>query len=309
MTLSALSIFVASAITSITELHPVLGAFVAGVFLPDKVREMAAHRLDQPTSLVLMPFFFLNTGLRTNFSFADPDIWVLFGVSTTLCVFGKMIGHGLAARMMGESWPFSAAIGLLLQTKGLMGLIVISVFADKEVVSPLMFSAAVLMCMVSTGLPTPIMRSLIGRYGDRVLDGDKAPAPILEDAGPVVMQATPANSKPVLATLEFADDLGRFTVLAPSVVIGRHSDDDIRINDIRVSRHHARLVLGADGKFELTNQTADRSSANPIIVNGIEREHAVLEDGDRVALGGAPAFVFRYAIRPQAQKPATTAAH
>jgi Kef-type K+ transport system membrane component KefB len=296
MTLAALSIFVASAITSITELHPVLGAFVAGVFLPDKVRELAAHSLDRPTSLVLMPFFFLITGLRTDFAFNDPTVWLLFGISTVLCVFGKIIGHGLAARMAGESWPFALGIGMLLQTKGLMGIIVITVFRDKEIVSGLMFSTAVLMCMFSTGLPTVVMRMLQKRYGTLLTEGAAATAPpIIATAEPTVAQAPATAAQPALATLEFAEGLGTFSVTAPTAVIGRHSEDDIRISDIRVSRRHARLAQTQDGRFEIHNLTADRANANPITINGVEHEHAVLADGDRIVLGGAPAFTFRYA--------------
>ncbi|MGE0765120.1 MAG: cation:proton antiporter [Hyphomicrobiaceae bacterium] len=296
MTLAALSIFVASAITSITELHPVLGAFVAGVFLPDKVRELAAHSLDRPTSLVLMPFFFLITGLRTDFSFTDPTVWILFGISSFLCVFGKIIGHGLAARMAGETWPFAFGIGMLLQTKGLMGIIVITVFRDKEIVSPLMFSTAVLMCMFSTGLPTIAMRMLYKRFGDQLTEGSALTAPpVIETAEPTVAQ-TPAPAKAaVLATLDFDEGLGSFNVSSPTAQIGRHTDDDIRINDIRVSRHHARISQNQDGRFEIHNQTADRANANPITINGVEHEHVVLADGDKVVLGGAPAFTFRYA--------------
>ena len=95
--------------------------------------------------------------------------------------------------------------------------------------------------------------------------------------------------------LEFDEGFGTFSVTSPTAVIGRHSEDDIRINDIRVSRHHARLAPTQDGKFEIHNQTADRAEANPIAINGVEHEHAVLADGDKVALGGAPAFTFRYA--------------
>jgi Kef-type K+ transport system membrane component KefB len=296
MTLAALAIFVASAITAVTELHPVLGAFVAGVFLPDKVRGMAAHSLDRATALVLMPFFFLNTGLNTNFSFTDPTVWILFFVSSFLCVFGKMIGHGIGARLAGEPWPFAVGLGMLLQTKGLMGIIVITVFRDKEIVSPLMFSTAVLMCMFSTGLPTVVMRALHKRYGDLLTEGAaKAAEPVLDTAEPTVAQAPAATKAPVLATLEFDHGLGTFNVAAPTAVVGRHSDDDIRINDIRVSRHHARLAQNQDGRFEIHNQTADRDNANPIIINGVEHEHAILQEGDKVVLGGAPAFVFRYA--------------
>jgi K+:H+ antiporter len=286
MTLSALAIFVASAITAITELHPVLGAFVAGVFLPDKVREMAAHRLDQPTSLVLMPFFFLNTGLRTSFTLTDPTIWILFGVSTFLCVFGKMIGHGIAARLTGENWPFSLSVGLLLQTKGLMGLIVISVFADRDIVSQLMFSAAVLMCMVSTGLTTPAMRLMIARFGDKVILGKEVPVVAAVDAPPVAVALPQPSEQPALAYIKFDEGRGEVPVTAPNVIIGRHSEDDIRINDISVSRHHARLALGPDGHFHLDNLSADRSQPNPILVNGQEKEHATLSNGDKVRIGG-----------------------
>jgi Kef-type K+ transport system membrane component KefB len=292
MTITALSIFVAAAITSIADLHPVLGAFVAGVFLPDKVREMAAHRLDQPTSLILMPFFFLNTGLRTNFHFDDPNIWILFGVSTFLCVAGKTIGHGVAARATGESWPFSLGIGLLLQTKGLMGIIVLLVFSERNLITELMFSAGVLMCIASTGLSTPAMRSMIARFGDRVTEGNKVISLEERSGEPPVSIATPVSpTRPPLAVLDFDGDLGKVPVLSPNSMIGRHGDDDIRINDISVSRHHAQLVLGAQGQFELHNLTADRSEPNPIIVNGVEKEHAVLADGDRVGIG-VTSFVF-----------------
>ena len=297
ITLAAMTIFVASAVTGITELHPVLGAFIAGYFLPDKVREMAAHRFDQVATLVLMPFFFLNTGLNTEFNVFDPNVWILFAISAVLCVFGKMIGHGLAARMSGEGWPFSMAIGLLLQTKGLMGLIVIVVFLEKEVVSKLMFSAAVFMCMFSTGLPTPVMRSLFRIYGDRIKEGDRAGEPILATDEPLV-STTPAAAAAAahpLAVLEFGDTHGgAVEVTSPRTVIGRHSDANVRVNDIRVSRHHALLVQGEGGAFEIHNQMADRAEPNPILVNGEVKEHAVLNDGDRVSLGGV-SFTFRRA--------------
>ena len=298
ITFSGLSIFVASAITGITELHPVLGAFVAGFFLPDKIREMVAHRIDMCATLLLMPFFFLNTGLQTKFSFSDPNVWILFAVSSFLCVAGKTIGHGMAARMSGENWPFSIAVGLLLQTKGLMGIIVIVVFFEKEVVSPLLYAAAVFMCMFSTGLPTPAMRWMFAKYSDQLREVPPTAEPVLQQSGPVVTQAKePAAAKEVLATIEFDSGYGKFAVTEPRSVIGRHSDANIRVSDIRVSRHHALLVLGEGNRFEIYNQMADRAEPNPILVNGVIKEHARLEDGDKVSLGGV-SFVFRYAKVP-----------
>jgi len=300
ITLSALAIFVSSSIMAITGLHPVLGAFVAGFFLPDRVREIASHRLDQTAMLMLMPFFFLYLGLNADFSVSDPTVWILFVLSTIVCVFGKMIGHGVAARLSGEGWPFASTLGLLLQTKGLTGLIVIVVFLEKELVSPVMFSAFVFMCMFSTALTPPAYRALYWVYGSRVQDGDqKAPQTVIKITGPVVGQtpeaAAAAAASPPMAKLVFDDEFGAFSVMRGSVTIGRHSDNDLKINDVRVSRHHARLTVAHNDHFEIENLTADRAQPNPLTVNGVATEQANLSEGDKVALGGGPAFVVHYA--------------
>lgn len=297
MTLTAFAIFVAAAITAITELHPVLGAFVAGMFLPDDVREMALHRLDQATTLVLMPFFFLNTGLNTNFSFNDPTVWLLTGISTFLCIFGKMIGHGVAARMSGENWQFSAAIGLLLQTKGLMGLIVLLVFKEIGLISEVMFAAGVLMCIFSTALSRILVQKLIDQHGELVTGPVSKPAEgdTRQEASVARVTTAPiSSSKPVLARLDFGPGAETIAITSSAVQLGRHTSDDVRINDVRVSRNHAMLKQRLDGRFEIVNQTANRSDPNPIQVNGVTSEHAEIKDGDKVELGGVE-FVFRQA--------------
>ncbi len=99
----------------------------------------------------------------------------------------------------------------------------------------------------------------------------------IEDAG---------GQKHGLAVLEFEGEPGRVEVTQAEVVIGRHSGDDIQVRDVRVSRHHARLVARRDGGFEIHNLTAVRSEPNPMQINGVTREHAQLQDGDVVSLGG-----------------------
>ena len=100
------------------------------------------------------------------------------------------------------------------------------------------------------------------------------------------MSGTSGPAATSLAILEFEGEPGRVTIMRPEVVIGRHSEDDIQVRDVRVSRHHARLVARHDGGFEIHNLTAVRSEPNPMQVNGVTREHANLEDGDIVSLGG-----------------------
>lgn len=112
-----------------------------------------------------------------------------------------------------------------------------------------------------------------------------------------------ASAKPVadvtpsaLALLEFEEDPRIVSVAQPRVVIGRHSDDDIRIRDVTVSRHHALLELDASGNFAIHNQTAGREEPNQLLVNGVYREHSALADGDLVTLGGVT-FRFRRQMR------------
>jgi hypothetical protein len=95
-----------------------------------------------------------------------------------------------------------------------------------------------------------------------------------------------------IAVLDFEEAPGRVPIYKSRVVIGRHREDDVKVNDIRVSRHHALLVHSDGDGFEIHNQTAARSEPNDLLVNGIYREHAKLTNGDKVTVGGV-SFVFR----------------
>ena len=119
-----------------------------------------------------------------------------------------------------------------------------------------------------------------------------AKAAIESGVDSATVAALPAES--LLAVLMFEGPPGRVAVLRSEVVIGRHSEDDIRIPDVRVSRHHARLVAKRGGGFEIHNLTAVRSEPNPMFVNGEAREHADIRDGDIVSLGGVN-FTFKAA--------------
>lgn len=111
------------------------------------------------------------------------------------------------------------------------------------------------------------------------LESPKAPA----SRAAAVGRGPPPRS---LAVLEFEGEPGLVDVVRPEVVIGRHSGDDIQVRDVRISRHHARLVAHRDGGFEIENLTAVRSEPNPMQINGVIRENARLQNGDVVSLGG-----------------------
>jgi len=106
------------------------------------------------------------------------------------------------------------------------------------------------------------------------------------------------ENRPV-AVLEFDGPPWSVSIMRGETVIGRHSEDDVRIRDVRISRHHARLSADAE-HFEIENLTARRSEPNPMLVNGASREHAEVNDGDVINLGGVT-FTFRKARSPTEQ--------
>lgn len=96
-----------------------------------------------------------------------------------------------------------------------------------------------------------------------------------------------------VAVLEFEGPPGQVPIMRGETVIGRHSEDDVRIRDVRISRHHARILAGPE-RCEIHNLTALRSEPNLMLVNGTSRERAEVCDGDVITLGGVK-FTFRKA--------------
>ena len=187
MILVGIAIFACAALTQATGLHAVLGAFMVGVMLPEGVRHMAASKLDMPTSMLLLPFFFLDTGLQANITVGQSAIWVIFGTGMIVCVLAKTAATVLFARLAGENFAFGFMSGILLQTKGLMELVVITVFKDAGIVSTETYSALVLVALASTALTMPVCNLLLGPWGERIDASGRRPS-----AAPVSAQLRPS---------------------------------------------------------------------------------------------------------------------
>jgi Kef-type K+ transport system membrane component KefB len=140
-------------------LHFMVGAFAAGA-----VSERSwfnAERFDQfrdAVLLMLMPVFFLSTGIKINWHVSGVTILGAALVLLVASVGGKLLGIGLAARVLG--WPKGDAlvVGLLLQTKALIMIIFANVLLDKAIISVDLFAALLLMAVASTALTIPLAR-------------------------------------------------------------------------------------------------------------------------------------------------------
>ncbi len=286
ISLAIIFLFAFAALNEATQLHAAIGAFLTGLLLPDKIRHLSQDRLDTPVTLLLLPFLFLATGLKTNFSFSDGTVWLLVTVAIVVCVGGKFLGITVPAYRSGESLPFSATLGVLMQCKGLMEIVVVTILYQKGIFGQVTFSALILVALISTAMTVPLAKLCERAWGNA------ATATVSREPSPPI--------RPVIASqygteprFVFEGSIGEIPITKTEAIIGRHTEDDIRIPDIRVSRHHARLT-NADGHYEIHNLTALRAEPNPLTINGAEKEHAELHDGDLISLGGVR-FTFRAA--------------
>jgi Kef-type K+ transport system membrane component KefB len=139
-------------------LHFMVGAFLAGVVMDaDWFDQEAMDTLRHHVLLVLMPVFFLSTGLRTSWEVGGAVVFLTAGLLLLASVSGKLAGVHLAGRIL--KWPRGEAsvIGWLLQTKALIEIIFANILLDKQIITNEMFTALLLMAVASTMLTIPIV--------------------------------------------------------------------------------------------------------------------------------------------------------
>lgn len=155
--------FASAATTDALGLHPLFGAFLAGICFPraNSWREMIRKRLDITISALLLPLFFAITGMRTRLDLLDkPTLWFWTAVILVAATFGKIGGATIAARWSGQPWRHSLALGALLNTRGLVELIVLNIGYKAGIFSPPLFTMMVVMALVTTMCTTPMLNLL-----------------------------------------------------------------------------------------------------------------------------------------------------
>jgi Kef-type K+ transport system membrane component KefB len=140
--------------------HALFGAFLLGAVIPhDSViaRELT-RRLDDVVVVLFLPAFFAFTGMRTQIGLLRGlEPWFFCGVIIFVACLGKFGGSAVAARLTGVGWRESAALGVLMNTRGLMELIVLNVGLDHRVLSPTLFAMLVIMAVVTTVMTAPAL--------------------------------------------------------------------------------------------------------------------------------------------------------
>jgi Kef-type K+ transport system membrane component KefB len=158
------AIFVALLISAMTTdligIHAIFGAFALGAIIPHDsslARELT-DRLEDLVIVLLLPAFFAFTGLRTQIGLVNGlDQWLICALIIAVASMGKFGGAAIAARLTGMNWRDSSALGILMNTRGLMELIVLNIGYDLKIIPPTLFAMLVIMALVTTFATTPIL--------------------------------------------------------------------------------------------------------------------------------------------------------
>ena len=155
-----ITLIISSYATEIIGIHALFGAFMAGAIMPDNMRfrTLFIEKVEDVSIVLLLPLFFVFTGLRTEIGLLnDPYLWKITGLIILVAVIGKFVGSALAAKFVGQNWRDSLTIGALMNTRGLMELVVLNIGFDLGVLTPEVFAMMVIMALVTTFMTGPAL--------------------------------------------------------------------------------------------------------------------------------------------------------
>jgi len=140
--------------------HALFGAFLAGIVMPKggQLQEGLRDRLESVTLVLLLPLFFAFTGLRTSIALLNSvELWLLCGLIVMVAVGSKLLVSGVIVHASGMPWRESLAVGVLVNTRGLVELVILNVGLDLHILSPTLFSMMVIMALATTLMTAPLI--------------------------------------------------------------------------------------------------------------------------------------------------------
>ena len=197
------ALLVSASATELIGIHAVFGAFALGAVIPHDsgmARELT-DRLEDIVIVLLLPAFFAYTGLRTQIGLVSGyEQWMMCALIVVVASAGKFGGSVVAARITGLNWRDSSALGVLMNTRGLMELIVLNIGLEMNVISPTLFAMLVIMALVTTFATTPILH-LITRHEIPEVQpfpelGTFSPEPMVAPQAPILAPHPPPHAAP-----------------------------------------------------------------------------------------------------------------
>lgn len=200
-------LFLSSWATELIGIHALFGAFLMGAIIPRQggFARALAEKLEDVVVIVLLPTFFALSGLRTQIGLLDSAAdWLLCALIILVACLGKFGGSVLAARWTGLGWREASALGILMNTRGLMELIVLNIGLELGVISPKLFTMMVLMALFTTFITTPLLQLVYPpeELARTLMEESRALPPVRAPEGfGVLICVAQGSSGPGLATV------------------------------------------------------------------------------------------------------------
>ena len=160
------AVLLSSVATEFIGIHAIFGAFLLGTIIPhdSRVATQVTERIADIVRVMFLPAFFAFTGLRTEVALiASAEDWLICALIVIVATAGKFGGTAIAAKASGLSWRDSGALGILMNTRGLVELIVLNIGLDLGVITPRLFTMLVIMALVTTLMTAPVLSALRAR--------------------------------------------------------------------------------------------------------------------------------------------------
>jgi Kef-type K+ transport system membrane component KefB len=189
-------LLISSYITETIGIHALFGAFVAGLIMPHNLefKKNLVEKIEDISLVLFLPLFFAFTGLRTQINLLnEPKLWEVFFWVLAVAILGKFGGSALSARFGGLSWKISLSLGALMNTRGLIQLVVLNIGYELGILSPQIFAILVLMALITTFMTTPSLQLIEYIYRKKaiaVAEKILQPFRILISFGPPAMGST-----------------------------------------------------------------------------------------------------------------------
>ncbi len=231
-----------SYLAEVIGIHALFGAFLAGVIMPPNFnfRKIMMDKIEDVSLVLLLPLFFVFTGLRTQIGLLnDSHLWTICGVIVLTAVAGKVGGTTLAARFVGQSWKESLSLGALMNTRGLMELIVLNIGYDLGVLTPEVFAMLVLMALVTTFMTGPALDLINYIYPDKAIQETSNFYKILISFGPAIKGKKLLRLADQLTHKKTSEVKMTAFHLTPSADINPKEAKEYELESFRLVKHEA----------------------------------------------------------------------
>lgn len=266
-------------------IHALFGAFMVGAMMPKGTRfvQTVTEKLEDVIVILLLPIFFAYTGLKTQIGLiSSVELWGYTALIIAVACLGKFGGSAVAGRLCGFSWREAGAVGILMNTRGLMELVILNIGRELGVITPAVFAMMVLMALATTAMTSPILNWIYPRrlYEDEVragtASGKKAAIPSV-----LIPVADPRSGGPLLQLADWITAAAAMpTDASPAAVERRDRLGLPHIGERKIYALHLRRPVELDGYSGSFDEAVGESRA-PKAAQSESSLQPLLEFADR----------------------------